>query len=486
MNFCNECGSKLQPGSTFCTNCGHKYVPPKAVNLPANDYCNTCGEAIGDAPHHCLEVVKPQKKSRGKSKAIIGAVAAVLLIAAGMGAFFYAKAESSPGQTANLLTESMKKGHLEEMSGLIIRSDNEKALNRSELEQLNALFEDSEEALMQTEKSIKEQETYLESGKGEKVNPVIFEISRKKDKKYLLIDQYEVLVHPVSFSVEVDPDAQLFINEKEIKNSSKTPKVKGVLPGSYDLLAVKDGEFGALEKKTTLQLWSDITQPVSLLFEENYVTVKNPFGEVELYLDGKLHVSSSESVIKAGPIPAGRAVTIQARVDYPWGEAATEEYVANAGESISLEMENATDEISYSVFNSIYNYNRSYIDSIVYVDPTYLVNVSGKKLEKILDTITDLKSRNVSYAGELNNMTFDAASLELDKNGNKYIATVNVAEEYLSGWKQRDALEEPDLSAKTYYYKYIVQYNPAENSWIVIDNVEQDSITFNDPVVLGN
>lgn len=124
-------------------------------------------------------------------------------------------------------------------------------------------------------------------------------------------------------------------------------------------------------------------------------------------------------------------MTIQARVDYPWGEAVTEEYVANAGESISLEMENPTEDISYSVFNSIYEYNRSYIDSIVYVDPIYLVNVSGKKLEKVLETKTDLKSRNVSYAGELNNMTFDAASLELDKNGNKYIATVNVAEEYL-------------------------------------------------------
>lgn len=73
-----------------------------------------------------------------------------------------------------------------------------------------------------------------------------------------------------------------------IKRSSKTPKVKEVLPRSYDLLAVKDGEFGALERKSTLLLWLDITQPVSLLFEENYVTVNNPFGEVELYLDGKI------------------------------------------------------------------------------------------------------------------------------------------------------------------------------------------------------
>lgn len=70
------------------------------------------------------------------------------------------------------------------MSGLIIRSDNEKALNRDEFEQLNSLFEESEKALKQTEKSFKEQEAYLESGKGGKLTLLFLRLPERKIKSF--------------------------------------------------------------------------------------------------------------------------------------------------------------------------------------------------------------------------------------------------------------------------------------------------------------
>ena len=101
--FCTNCGKEMKDDSAFCPNCGTK-VKMDAVS-----------EGADKAPSVVTAHTEVRKKKRGKGGMIAGIVAAVVVIAAGVGAILYLNSDTYKiGKNVKLASKSYENGDYDE------------------------------------------------------------------------------------------------------------------------------------------------------------------------------------------------------------------------------------------------------------------------------------------------------------------------------------------------------------------------------------
>jgi hypothetical protein len=152
---------------------------------------------------------------------------------------------------------------------------------------------------------------------------------------------------------------------------------------------------------------------------------------------------------------------------------------------VKLDFPAVNQDIENAIFTNIFNYNQSYIEAITSLDSASLVNVENPKKAEIEKFINDLINQNKYYCGSINNMIFDKQSLVVNEENGEFVASVNVEENYHSGWANLDSIEEPELIPKKYFYTYMLMYDSSSNQWIVFKNVKHKNLSIKDPSVLA-
>ncbi|MDZ5472039.1 hypothetical protein SM124_09800 [Bacillus sp. 31A1R] len=484
MSFCKNCGNDLGNNKSFCTNCGQKIETIQVKKL----FCNHCGEDITEnGAHQCTTKLSPtifsQTERKEKRLLISLSIFIFILISGGTGFFFYVKAASNPTQLINQYITALKSEDIDTLASLTIQQDTKKGIGLTAMQTLVEQLKEQPEILKNVEKNLIEQKDSLIKNNIKDTEPFIFKVTKKDKKKLLFVEQFEIVIVPVTLKLSIDSDAQLFINDREINRAEKSVRtMENLMPGIYTLKALKNNEFGHFEAKQTVPLWNSPTEEMELTFDQDYIIVENKYNEMTLYIDNE-ELTSSEPEIKIGPIPAGKKVTIQAVVNFPWGEVYSKKHVASAKDRVNPSFDNVYTEIESGIYESILNYNKSYVDAITYLDSSYLVNVSENKLEETLEIIQDLENRDIYYVGELNSLVFDSSTFTLKENDSEYEVKVNVEENYHSGWVKRGSEEEPDFETKKYYYTYTLKYDTYANTWNVTNTKKLKKTKISKPFV---
>ncbi|PFA67301.1 hypothetical protein CN378_10660 [Bacillus sp. AFS015802] len=383
---------------------------------------------------------------------------------------------SSPSIATEPFIQALKDGDAAALSDEVINLQTGKYVSESSMKKLITDLQASPETLTNIIKNIKSQEV------APNTEPYLFKLTKSPQKKWLLIDQYTISLIPVSFTIQADKDAHIFLNEKKITGSgTDLQKVKDVPPGTYTVKAVKNGEYGKSETSETVTIWQTTTIPISILFKEDYVTVSSSFKGAEVFLNGKRYGEIGDTPLKIGPIASDEPVTISGTFTYPWGDVYSGDIAANASEEITLDFPLDTTAVLEELRDDIITYNTSYIESITYLNSSALRNVKGVLLQENIDTVKNLQKRSVTYGGRLENMIFDKKSFSLKEARGLYKATINVEERYASRWNDPQDPDAAITTPKQYFYTYYCEYNTENGNWDVVDSTEHKSLTIQEP-----
>ncbi|UTE77446.1 hypothetical protein M1J35_01100 [Rossellomorea sp. KS-H15a] len=405
-------------------------------------------------------------------------ILAVILLGAGTYGFMYVKDASSPVHTTKALTEAVKNKDAATLGSLIEGNDPEKKLNLL----LTDLHKDPA-TLAKLYKNVSDQaKRFAAKEKNDPVPPFLFQLKKSPDKKWGLIDQYTFTLNPITLTLQTDPDAQLFVNNVEIPESGTDLRlVDDLLPGEITVKAVKASDSGNdFETSETFPLWETNSTPIPLQFQKQYVTVSSDRSEVDLYVNGEMYGTIDQTGMEIGPFAPGDTITISGVYHSPWGDVESEEFEVGASETVELLFPPPVETIRDEVINSVKNFNESYIESITDLDSSVLRNVEGAKLQETIGIINDLRQRNVTYGGYIEELIFDGESFTFDEEGAK--ASISVAEHYASSWNDPTDEEAAIFKDKTYYFTYYCEFDSDTDEWMVVDSKEHNELMISDPL----
>jgi uncharacterized membrane protein YvbJ len=532
MNFCKQCGQALSEGKSFCSKCGEA-VSPSAVDKnvckecgsllegddcttcvlngsdkveskfckecgkalkgdkecqhcapSSNRYCKNCGTAVSQFESYCSDCraqpvsqpaapsfapIRNKKKTRPIMISLI--IFTILLAGVATYGYFYVKDASLPSHTTKILIEALEKKDAPALQELLSETSDIQLTRdalQDFLEQIHSNPEIYEELLL----NIKRQEKAIASAAPN--DPFLIRLKKSPEEKWLFIHQYTAELIPVSFTLDTDPDAKVFLNDKEVPASGKESReIENVVPGEFTFKAIKDGEWGELETSMSLFIWEDSDVPIPLLFDEQYITVTSEFEGAEVYLDGEPSGTIEGSSLQIGPVSEGDSVVVSGKYSYPWEDVYSEEVTTSASETIELEFPIASSQVLMDDLTSdIINYNTSYIESITRVDSSVLRNVKGNQLEDNMETVKNLQKRSITYGGYLKDMIFDEQSLEVQEENGTYKASIDVEELYASSWNDPADPDAAETIPKTYHYTYYCEYDEDAREWVVYDSEE--------------
>ncbi|WP_419639168.1 TcaA 3rd/4th domain-containing protein [[Bacillus] enclensis] len=401
--------------------------------------------------------------------------------------YFYIKDQSSPESTIDSFIKSMKDGDARTLSDEVHNAVTGMYVNESEMKKLLNDLQKSPETMEAIIKSLKEQEKEFSNNKSSntKRKSIIFALFKSPEKKWNVIDQYSIQLNSIDLTIQAESGAEISINQKEIPLSeSGLYEVKNLLPGTFILKATKKENHGTLESSKTLTLWETPEEPVTLFFKNEYITVSSNLTGAELYLNGKPHgtLTEKQTEIRIGPIGEDNTATIiSGKYSYPWGDVWSEEITAKGDEKVELTFQVDKQAILDDLREDIIHYNQSYIEAITYTDSSLLKNTGGVLLQENKNIIENLKQRNVTYGGEMEDMIFDKESFVFDEENDVYKASINVEERYASSWNDPADPDAAIFKPKRYYYTYDCEYDNQSGKWIVIDSTEHDFLSITEP-----
>ncbi|MCA1055269.1 hypothetical protein LCM10_09765 [Rossellomorea aquimaris] len=543
MKFCKHCGGSLQEGKSFCRHCGEAVITPEGENKfckgcggllkgedckecvsndqvevtskfckacgdeleddeecrrcaePSTRYCKHCGTAMAESETYCAgcngsmdhqpviyESTPTIKKKKPRPLLIFLVIFLVFLAGSATYGYFYVKDASLPSHTTDTLLTALEKKDVSSLQNILADSS-DTPLTRTALKDFLEQLHGHPDVYAKLVKDLKRQEDTLTTSTKDKMDPFLFQLKESSEKRWLFINQYTVELIPVTFTLETDRDAKVFMNDKEVPASGIEARiVENVLPGKFTFKAIKNGEWGEFETSESVFIWENTDQPIPLLFDEQYITVTSDFEGAEIYLNGEPYGNIEDSTLMIGPVSAGDTVAVSGTYSYPWEDVYSEEVTASASDTIQLDFPIGTSVVLDDLTSDIISYNSSYIEAITRVDASLLRNVKGKLLEDHNKTLKNLQKRSITYGGYLTDMIFDRQSFSIEEENGGYKASINVEEHYASSWNDPSDPDVADFIPKIYYYTYYCEYDEAEAKWVVYDAKEHDRLTIVDPL----
>lgn len=465
---CQLC-KELTLQTAFCKSCG--------TAIPARDtFCHLC-------KHNTVQIepsISPPRRSTRRNKWLIFIALVLILITGGGGyGYYYVKDASSPSHTTQPFIQSILDNDAATLSDLLKEAN--PSLNELKVSKLLSDLHSHPTVLDQALENMKQQELLINTS--ENTDPFLFQLKKMPEKKWLFIDQFSIDLLPVSFSLETDREADVYLNERELKQTGTTLReVQEELPGTFYVTAYKEGEYGKFEVIEEFTVWKTTSEPLPVYFEEEYVTVTSDSEGAEVFLNGELHGKIKGPDMKIGPVSSGEEITISGKYSYPWGDVFSEEFQVSGAETVELSFPPNYSFIRQEVMSDIVSYNTSYIEAITRVDASLLHNVKGNLLREMKKTITNLQKRNIHYGGRLNDMVFDGQSFTFEEKNGTYYASIKVEERYSSSWIDPADPSAADIIPKKYFFTYYCEYHPSENEWYVTDSKEHTSLVIKEPL----
>lgn len=256
MEFCPNCGQRIEPNAAFCGHCGSKFnhVQAEAAVASVAD-----GSMASPEPESTVDVERPDYvqqsevaqsapavKKRGKA----GIIALLLILLVVAGGFFGGSAYFSKQRQVQALRDEVVSGNASKMTAALISVDG-KQVSKDEIVALKRLF-------LKDSSAIKSIEDQIDGSSKAKIFTV-----KKAGKYFGIFDRYRIQMGEKSLAIDTNISSPAFyLNNKSVavSQSSGTYKIAKMTPGLYDLkVKGEDGSKNA-QVKITAGANSDSTE----------------------------------------------------------------------------------------------------------------------------------------------------------------------------------------------------------------------------------
>ena len=318
MEFCRNCGTKLNENQDFCSECGQPANRPKSA---------TPSQSTTNQPSNGSK--QPFFKSK-KSKILT--ICGVILFALLAGGYYVMQQMTAPKAVADAFIEAINKKDTAAMQKFINDGQYEIKADDKETQQFIDYLHENPRMITSIAEGLLNDAKKYEGNlflKEEKESTPL--ASLKLDgKKWILFDHYTIQIQTFYTDITSDLDkTDIYINNKKAGTMEDDEETFGpFLPGEYTVKAVVNGEYGKVEQKLKIDTadvdgatemidfdWSDYFVPVysdhddSILYVNNKST-KQEVGELEeigpVLLDGSVKVFAQkkfgESVKKSNVV----------------------------------------------------------------------------------------------------------------------------------------------------------------------------------------
>ncbi|MEH7386560.1 hypothetical protein V7147_14295 [Bacillus sp. JJ1521] len=453
----------------FCTSCGAK----KIDNTP---FCNECGAKFED-----IKVPKARKtvKSPGlsalslKTKLIIGAVLAVLILGFGL----YKLGDSMTDKTKLLasFTKNLENGDVKGLVKMLDSSDESLEVTEQHVKDLVEFLKEDpylkEELIAQLRANSKVD--------GFKLDPVDYEeygmpqliTFEKRGKHFFLYDNYDFVLQTFPLTVNTNyDDLTFFIDGEEVKSELVEEgyvSLGNKLPGNYEIKAVLSSDFVELEKEAEVSHFSPSF--IDMYLDIDYVSIESNVDGATVLVNDKdtgIKVKADEEV-EIGPVLLDGSMTVKIEQETPFGKMQSSDVPIDDDHlTVNLSL---TKEEKEKVTEQLVTFMTSLSKSLVNGDKSLVEGHTNYLQKEIIDTVED---QNWSYSGYLSDMRANEDSYYLGYKDGKWFAVVEVVET----WKEYNyddysgSIESEDVTSSI-SYEFV--YDEKEKKWAAnyFDNI---------------
>ena len=363
MDYCNNCGAKLNDTQEFCGECGHQVykkkdqnIEPETTLLPISDTRIEPAQTKTQASSGPKQPLFKSKKS--KNLTVFGIVVLALLI----GGYYFLQQMTAPKTVAEGFIDAINQQDVSAMKTYINDGQYEIKVDDKQAERFIAYLHENPRRITSIAEELMNDAALMEESTSPSLDGDSLASLKHNGKKWVLFDDYAVQIQ--TFYTDIYSDVaktDIFINDKKEATMDDEEETFGpFLPGVYTVKAVVNGEFGNVEQKLKIDTAEVEAETGSIEFDwSNYfVPVYSNHEDAILFVNNKSTDKKIGDVESIGPVPLDGSVKIFAQKKFDEGVKKSNVVIVKEGIS-SAELvfdgeEKAKDTDKHTVVSNVY------------------------------------------------------------------------------------------------------------------------------------
>lgn len=439
-------------------------------------------------------VNQPAKpKGNSKNKWFIGIVAMIAVL--GIGLYVLGKSLTSESKIINNFEQAVEDGDAKELKKLLHSDDKNMKITDEGIKGFIALFDGSPNELSNVVKGLKSE------AKGNNIISQSNPVSLKKDgKKWLIFDNYKLVVRPVFFSVSTNyEDTAIYVGDEEVTVSDASyfeEEIGPFMPGEYVLRASHDTGFSNIDAEETVvhsdpefskfvDLYIDASSVYFTFDDYQYKNLKS----IKLYINGK---ETDYDLIKDNfvePLLTDGSMNASFEAELPWGTILTNEVPIDSTDVTVNFADN--EEFQQEIISIIMDFNTEFMKFFTELNIDDLTTVSVSFAELLIDDIAPQLDSGLEYQGSFHGADFYLDSFQLSQNYNDIWFVEVDGITYYEEALYEEGEEAPKMEQVEEETRFVLGYDQSSKEWIVngldyaswMDEDDMDRHTVENPEV---
>lgn len=456
MQFCKECGNKMNEGAEFCNNCGTSVGGKKVLQ-------------------NSTPAPKKPMSSKTKRLFIIGGAAVILLFSG----YKVGEALTSETRLIEKYEKALNENDAKAVANLLSSNDKKVEINEESVKGLLKYFKENPEEIRDSIDELVTQSKVLKTD-----NPMTdleFEdlmnefagdslVNLEKDGKFLFYDKYELNIDPVYLELGTNyKDTSLFVDGKEVGKADR-PEYEATygpfLPGYHKIEAKLKTDFIdlAVEEEILLNEVND-KQREYIEIDADEVTVSLPEemeGSASLLINGKdVGVNPMENPT-FGPVLTDGSMKIQVVSEFPWGKVTSLETPIN-GDYVQI---NLIDEgVREELMKAAHEFYTQYGEAFTSMDASKMTAATKEYTNMIIEDAQYSKDQGQNLKLQYLSTSFDLGSTGLEKQDGKWVAYIVGEVKVNEASSYEEVSSDMQETAMTNRFYFV--YDEGKKKWLV-------------------
>lgn len=486
MKTCQFCNAEISESVKFCNNCGKEVtegqtdkqgkskeetIENKPKQVEENQEKEIVEVAASENEQPSKEVPKVKKTSNKKTKAILFSSIAIIILF--IGVIVFGKFQSSVDHLLKDFETAMKDKDTKALADMLTTDDKNLKITAESLEGLVQLYESQPSELTYLTNNLQMQSTdggtYLRK---------MFPIDLVKDgKKFILYDNYKLLVNPVYIKVNTNyKDTDIIINDEVMETTDKdnfTGEVGPLIPGEYVVEAVYDTGFFHLTGEATVKANDpSFAQYADLYLEGSNVSFDisgNRYSDlksIKLFVNGKDTGWNIAKEDRVGPLLTDGSMNVSFEADLPWGTVRTND-VSLDDTYFKFNLGNS-DEFMELIMDKIILFNEEFVEAYAGADPEIITTATHDYLVATAEDIVVSVLSGAEYTGSYHGTDFytDSFILTQDYDG-LWKVSVDTITYFEEAVYEKDDKPKPEQIEEEIRYDFV--YDKQSEEWLLYE-----------------
>ncbi|WP_027965323.1 TcaA 3rd/4th domain-containing protein [Halalkalibacillus halophilus] len=310
MNFCTECGYKVDNNSSFCTSCGSSLNQSSQQELPTNKPKSPQTRATPKA-----------KKTLSKtSKLTIASLISLIVVI--FGAYKGLEAYYDPSKDLQAMDEAIAAND-EASFFSMIELDSSAAID--EISYFQYIKENEWNAIKDQYLALLEEESHIGSNLSREFQSVyggkLFTVKPEKEL-FGLFTSYNLRAEPEQLTVVSSMnDAKITFNGAESTIDADEPSsIATIYPGEYTIAGEVQSMFGDFQHEQEFTTYPNEEQEIYMNFDGNVYGIDTNQPSAELFVNGESTGKTLEEFDELGPFPTEEEVELHAELQTENGD----------------------------------------------------------------------------------------------------------------------------------------------------------------------